>query len=56
MLVAVTDLPSAKPLFNANVRISDYQNQTIADGNTNNDGFFEFITTRRPFLVTASDA
>lgn len=55
MLVAVTDLPSAKPLSNANVRISDYQNQTIADGNTNNDGFFEFKTTRRPFLVTASD-
>ncbi|KAB2871351.1 MAG: hypothetical protein F9K37_03535 [Bacteroidales bacterium] len=55
MVVAVSDLPTAKAKSGVNVRVSDYQNQTIVEGTTNGDGLVELKTTRAPFLVTVTD-
>jgi len=55
MLVVVADLPSAKPKSGVNVKVTDYQNQVLAEGSTNSDGIIEFKLNRTPFLVTVSD-
>ncbi|MGE0076908.1 MAG: alpha-2-macroglobulin [Bacteroidales bacterium] len=55
MVVAVSDLPTAKAKSGVNVRISDFQNQTIVEGSTDGDGLVELKTSRRPFLVTVTD-
>ncbi|MDI3526051.1 MAG: alpha-2-macroglobulin [Tenuifilum sp.] len=55
MLVVVTDLPSAKPKSDVTIRITDYQNQLLAEDKTNSDGFAEFSLSRTPYLVTAID-
>lgn len=55
MVIAVSDLPSAKPKSGVSVRVSDYQNQTITEGSTNGDGLVELKTSRQPFLVTVAD-
>jgi len=55
MVVAVSDLPTAKAKSGVNVRVSDYQNQTIVEGTTNGDGLVELKATRTPFLVTVTD-
>lgn len=53
MVVAVNNIPTAKPIADADVRVSDYQNQTIAEGTTNADGLITLKLPRQPFLVTA---
>lgn len=55
MLVAVNDIPTAKPKSGVEVRVSDFQNQTIATGTTNSDGLLNLQLSRRPFLITASN-
>jgi hypothetical protein len=55
MVVAVSDLPTAKAKSGVNVRVSDYQNQTIVEGSTDGDGLVELKTTRAPFLITVTD-
>ncbi|MCB8963568.1 MAG: hypothetical protein H6536_00825 [Bacteroidales bacterium] len=55
MVVAVSDLPTAKAKSGVTVRVSDYQNQTLAEGSTNGDGLVELKVSRTPFLVTVTD-
>lgn len=56
MLVAVNSIPTAKPISGASVRISDFQNQTLAKGSTNADGLVTLELDRTPFLVTVKHA
>lgn len=54
MVVAVNDIPTAKPQMGAAVKVTDYQNQVIAEGSTNSEGLIDLTLTRQPFLVTVS--
>ena len=56
LAVIATNLRTAAPLPGANVVISDYQNQPLATGITNHDGFAEFALDRKPFLATVQHA
>ena len=55
ILVVVTDLPTAKPKSGVTVKVTDYQNQLIVEGQTNSDGIAELQLSRTPYLVTAID-
>ena len=55
VFVAATNLRDAKPLFNTEVSLLDFQQQTLVTGRTNGDGVVKLRTKRQPFLVIAKN-
>ncbi|MFK7972968.1 MAG: alpha-2-macroglobulin [Bacteroidia bacterium] len=51
-LVVVTDLKTAKPVSGAKVELLNYQQQVMADGSTNGDGFWKINLPKKPFLLS----
>ena len=51
--VIVNDLLTALPVNEVAVEVFDYQMQSVASGNTNQDGSVALICDRKPFLVVA---
>ncbi|MEZ4685666.1 MAG: MG2 domain-containing protein [Bacteroidia bacterium] len=51
-LVIVTDLKSTQPVSGAKVRMLNYQQQVLAEGPTNADGFWKINLPKTPFLLT----
>ena len=51
----VTDLVSALPRSGINVSAYNYQLQKIGSGITDENGFVDFKTENKPFIVTATD-
>ena len=55
LLVVVNDIPTGRPQSGVEVRVSDFQNQTLAEGSTNSEGMATLrISERRAYLITAS--
>lgn len=55
LLVVVNDIPSGRPQSGASVRVTDLQNQTLAEGRTNSEGMLTLpIATRKAYLITVS--
>ena len=54
LIVIATELSTGQPLADANIEVHNYQNQVIAQGDSNEQGFAEFKLTSVPFLVVAS--
>jgi uncharacterized protein YfaS (alpha-2-macroglobulin family) len=54
LFCAVTNLVNAEPMGNVNVTVLNYQQQPIAKGATDKDGFVNFeIKKEKPFLIIA---
>lgn len=52
--VIVSDILSAGPLSGVDLQVLDYQNQVLAKGKSDKDGFATFDLKRRPYLLVAS--
>jgi alpha-2-macroglobulin len=52
-LCIVNNILDGKPVNGAKVGIINYQNQTLAEGYTDKDGFFQYTRDGEPFYVTA---
>ncbi len=56
LLVAVTDIPNAKPIKDANVNVYDYQQQIITQSKTDDQGMARINTQdEQPFFLEVSD-
>jgi uncharacterized protein YfaS (alpha-2-macroglobulin family) len=53
MLIAVTDILSAKPMKGVDLEILDYQKQVIFKTTSDGDGFAKFDLKRKPYLLVA---
>ena len=53
MLVAVTNLLTAKPISGVDLELLDYQKQVILKTTSDGDGFASFILKRKPYLLVA---
>ncbi len=53
LFCAVTSLVSTEPIGNVDVTVLNYQQQPIAKGTTDNDGFVSFDIKGKPFLIIA---
>jgi alpha-2-macroglobulin len=53
LFCAVTDLVSSEPVGNVNVTLLNFQQQQIASGVTDKDGFVNFNIQEKPFLLIA---
>jgi uncharacterized protein YfaS (alpha-2-macroglobulin family) len=51
--VIATDIRSATPLQGAEITLRDFQQQPVATGRTNSDGFVKLPVDRKPFLAVA---
>lgn len=51
--ITVTDLVSAQPAANANVKVYNYQGRELGQVKTDQDGWANFSTEGNPYLVTA---
>jgi len=51
--VTVSDIISAKPMENVQLKAYDLQNQLVGEGSTDRNGFAEFKLSRKPFLIVA---
>ena len=56
LMVAVTDLLTAKSVSGASVKVYDFQQQLIKETQTNSQGFAEVNCNREPFVVLASSS
>ena len=55
LLVVANNIPTGRPQPGVAVRVSDFQNQTLAEGSTNSEGMVQLqIAERRAYLITAS--
>jgi uncharacterized protein YfaS (alpha-2-macroglobulin family) len=54
--VAVSDIKSAKAVSGAEVEVFDYQQQLLAQGKTDSEGFITLDCSRIPFAVTVKTA
>lgn len=52
-LCLVNNVITGKPVDNALMSVIDFQNQVIAEGYSDKDGFFQYSGTGDPFYVTA---
>ena len=52
--VAITDIKSTESLSGVEVKLYNYQQQVIATGSTNSDGFATIKVGKKPFLLVAS--
>jgi uncharacterized protein YfaS (alpha-2-macroglobulin family) len=53
MLIAVTDILSAKPMTNVDLELLDYQKQVIYKTTSDGDGLAKFDLKRKPYLLVA---
>ncbi|MBE7177611.1 MAG: hypothetical protein INR69_14480 [Mucilaginibacter polytrichastri] len=53
MLIAATDLLTAKPMGDVHIQVLDYQNQVIDNVTTGSDGMSALETKRKPYLLVA---
>jgi len=53
MLVAVTDILSAKPMAGVELQLMDYQKQVLLTATSDADGFSKFDLKRKPYLLVA---
>lgn len=53
ILVAVTDILTTKPISGVKIEIYNFQQQVIATGETDGDGFAELQTNSKPFVLVA---
>jgi alpha-2-macroglobulin len=53
ILCAVTNLVTAKPMEGVEVTLYNFQQQPVATGTTDNNGFVTVRTTEKPFLLIA---
>jgi uncharacterized protein YfaS (alpha-2-macroglobulin family) len=53
VMVIATDLRSTTPVAGAEIRIRDYQHQTLAEGRTDAAGFARLKVPSKPYLVVA---
>jgi len=53
MLVAVTNILSAKPMSGVELELLDYQKQVILKTTSDGDGMAKFDMTRKPYLLVA---
>ncbi len=53
MLVAVTNILTAKPMPNVELQLLDYQKQVLYKGTSDADGFAKFDLKRKPYLLVA---
>ncbi|MFN8284505.1 MAG: MG2 domain-containing protein [Chitinophagales bacterium] len=51
--VYVSNMLTTEPINNTEIEFSDYTNQTIVSGKTNENGMFDVKLTRKPFLIIA---
>jgi alpha-2-macroglobulin len=55
MMVAVTDIRTAKPMSDVSLEVLDFQLQKLTDAKSNGDGFATFRLDRKPFLLIAKN-
>ncbi|MDB5133860.1 MAG: hypothetical protein JWP37_463 [Mucilaginibacter sp.] len=55
MLVAVTNILTAKPMSGVSLELLDYQKQVIYKGTSDGDGLAKFELKRRPYLLVAKN-
>jgi len=53
LIVIATELSTGLPLEDATIEVHNYQNQIIAQSDSNDQGFAEFKLTSVPFLIVA---
>jgi len=53
LIIIATELSTGLPLEDASIEVHNYQNQIIAQGESNDQGFAEFTLTSVPFLIVA---
>ncbi|MEH6449675.1 MAG: MG2 domain-containing protein [Oleispira sp.] len=56
LIVIATELSTGLPLEDATIEVHNYQNQIIAQSDSNDQGFAEFKLTSVPFLIVARSA
>ena len=54
LVVIATQLSSGEPLASAQIEVRNFQNQVMASGTSNDDGFVEFNLKATPFLIVAT--
>ena len=54
LVVIATELSSGQPFGFANIEVRNFQNQVIASGKSNEEGFAEFKLDSTPFLIVAT--
>lgn len=55
MLVAVTNILTAKPMSGVELDLLDYQKQVLYKATSDGDGFARFTLKRKPYLLVAKD-
>jgi len=55
LLIAVTNILSAKPMPNVQLELLDYQKQVLYKGTSDGDGFARFDLIRKPYLLVAKN-
>lgn len=55
IFIAVTDIKTAEPLTNVNLKIMDFQQQIIGEAKTGANGTARITTDRTPFLLVADN-
>jgi uncharacterized protein YfaS (alpha-2-macroglobulin family) len=55
MIVAVTNILSAKPMPGVELELLDYQKQVLLKGTSDGDGFARFDLKRKPYLLVAKN-
>lgn len=53
MMIAVTNILSAKPMSGVDLQLLDFQKQVIYKATSDADGFAKFELTRKPYLLVA---
>ncbi len=53
--IAVTDLQTTEPKSGVNIKLLDLQQQLMAEGTTDGDGWWQFSTEKAPFLAVAEE-
>ena len=53
MVIAVTNILTAKPMSGVELQLLDFQKQLIYKTTSNGDGFAKFILKRKPYLLVA---
>lgn len=53
LFIAVTDLTTTSPISNTEIQVYDFQQQIIAEGKTDENGFLNVVTSIKPFLIRA---
>jgi uncharacterized protein YfaS (alpha-2-macroglobulin family) len=55
MIVAVTNILTAKPMPGVDLELLDYQKQVLYKGTSDGDGFAKFELKRKPYLLVAKN-